>query len=98
MCRLGAVLLFSLLMCLQAFGGEYRLSDGDVLKGEAASFNDDGLVVRLDIGGFSPRIPWGKFTQETLSALAQNPEAKEFVEPYLDVPLNVKEKAKEKKK
>jgi hypothetical protein len=98
MCRLGAVLVFSLLMCLQTFGGEYRLSNGDVLKGEAASFNDDGLVVRLDIGGFSPRIPWGKFTQETLTALMQNPEAKEFVEPYLDVPLEVKEKAKEKKK
>ena len=43
-----------------AMGAEYRLNNGDVLNGQAASFNDDGLVVRLDLGGFSPRIPWGK--------------------------------------
>ncbi len=79
-------------------GAEYRLSNGDVLKGEAASFNDDGLVVRLDIGGFSPRVPWGKLTQETLKDLAKNPQASEFVDPYIEIPPEVKEKEKEKKK
>src|SRR6185437_3062346 len=100
MCRLGVVswLLILFLGGFSASGAEYHLSNGDVLKGEAASFNDDGLVVRLDIGGFSPRIPWGKFTQETLKELSTNPQAKEFVEPYIDIPIEVKEKEKKKKK
>src|SRR5215510_10142024 len=87
-----------LLSLVSAFAAEYRLNNGDVLKGEAASFNDDGLVVRLEIGGFSPRIAWGKFTQETLKELAKNPQANEFVEPYIEIPPEVKEKEKEKKK
>jgi hypothetical protein len=93
-----ALLVLLLLNLFVLRGAEFRLTNGDILKGEAASFNDDGLVVRLDIGGFSPRVPWGKITQETLRELAQNPQAKEYVEPYLDVPLEVKEKEKEKKK
>ncbi|HTG44317.1 MAG TPA: hypothetical protein VK633_07275, partial [Verrucomicrobiae bacterium] len=81
-----------------AQAAEYRLNNGDVLKGEAASFNDDGLVVRLDLGGFSPRVPWGKLTQETLKQLQQLPPAAEFVEPYIEIPPEVKEKEREKKK
>lgn len=91
-------LLVLLLTFSSVCGAEFRLSNGDILKGEAASFNDDGLVVRLDIGGFSQRVPWGKFTQESLKQLAENPQAKEFVEPYIDIPIEVKEKEKQKKK
>src|SRR5689334_3055992 len=93
MFRLGVIgTLFALLLSLiTAFGAEFRLNNGDVLKGEAASFNDDGLVVRLDIGGFSPRIAWGKLTQETLKQLAPNPQATEFVDPYIEIPPEVKE-------
>ncbi|HEV8543125.1 MAG TPA: hypothetical protein VGR78_12085 [Verrucomicrobiae bacterium] len=98
MFRFGVALLFFLLGLFPVAAGEYRLTNGDVLKGEAASFSDDGLVVRLDIGGFSPRTPWGKFTQETLKELMQNTQAKEFVEPYIDIPLEIKEKEKQKKK
>jgi len=79
MFRFGVALLFFLLGLFPVAAGEYRLTNGDVLKGEAASFSDDGLVVRLDIGCFSPRTPWGKFTQETLKELMQNTQAKEFV-------------------
>jgi hypothetical protein len=100
MFRLGvaAALCVLCLSLFSGFGAEYRLNNGDVLKGEAASFNDDGLVVRLDIGGFSPRVPWGKFTQDTLKQLQQNPQAAEYVEPYIEIPPEVKEKEKEKKK
>ncbi len=100
MFRLGvAVALCALSLTLSSvFGAEFRLNNGDVLKGEAASFNDDGLVVRLDLGGFSPRVAWGKLTQETLKQLAQNPQATEFVDPYIEIPPEVKEKEKEKKK
>ena len=67
-------------------GAEYRLNNGDVLRGEAVSFNDDGLVVRLEIGGHSTRISWSKITQETLQFLAKDPLAARFVEPFIEVP------------
>lgn len=100
MCRLGvvaALLILALNLCT-ARGAEFRLTNGDVYQGEASSFNDDGLVVRLGIGGFSPRVPWGKLTQDTLKLLADNPEAKDFVEPYIEIPPEVKAKEKEKRK
>lgn len=92
MCRLVASLF--VVLCLNAafaLGEEFRLTNGDVYRGEASNFNDDGLVVRLDIGGFSPRIGWGKLTQETLKSLAENPEAKEFAEPFIDIPIEVRQ-------
>jgi hypothetical protein len=100
MCRLGLVstLIVFCLNLVSAFGAEFRLTNNDVFTGQAASFNDDGLVIRLDLGGFSPRIPWGKLTQETLKQLAENPEAKDFVEPYIEIPVEVKEAEKQKKK
>jgi hypothetical protein len=77
---------------LAAVGAEYRLNNNDIIRGEAVSFNDDGLVVRLEIGGYSPRISWSKLTQETLKELAKNPEAAVFVEPFIDEPPVPKEK------
>ncbi len=93
----GVLLVLALNFAL-AFGADYKLTNGDVYRRQAVSFSDDGLVVSLEIGGFSPRVPWGKLTQETLKELEQNPDAKEFVEPYIEVPIEVKEKEKEKKK
>jgi hypothetical protein len=100
MCRLGVVstLLVLWLSFVSVSGAEFRLTNGDVYTGEASSFNDDGLVVRRDIGGFSPRVPWGKLTQETLKQLAEIPEAKEFAEPYIEIPIEVKEAEKAKRK
>lgn len=100
MCRLGVVsTLFAFLLSVAtAFGADFRLMNGDVYAGQAASFNDDGLVVRLDLGGFSPRIPWGKMDQATLKLLMENPEAKEFVEPYIEIPVEVKAAEREKKR
>ncbi|MBI4328187.1 MAG: hypothetical protein HY674_23400 [Chloroflexi bacterium] len=96
--------LFVLILSLigQAAGvglaAEYRLTNGDVLKGEAASFNDDGLIVRLDLGGFSQRVGWGRLTQEALKELAKDPRASKFVEPFIEIPPEVKHKEKAKKK
>ena len=100
MCRLGVLstLLVLWLSVISVTGAEFRLTNGDVFNGEASSFNDDGLVIRRDIGGFSPRVPWGKLTQDTLKQLSENPEAKEFVEPYIEIPIEVKEAEKAKKK
>jgi hypothetical protein len=65
-------------------GDEFEKTDGTVLRGEASSFNEFGLVVRLDVGGFSDRVPWGRLTEATLRKLVQNPKAKEFVEQFLE--------------
>ena len=103
MVRLGVVsallaLWLGLCPALVTFGAEYKLSNGDVYAGQAASFNDDGIIIRLDLGGFSPRVPWGKLSQETLRQLVEVPEAKEFAEPYIEIPIEVKERQREAKK
>jgi hypothetical protein len=63
---------------------EYKLMDDSVLRGTPVSFNEDGLVVRLETGGgFSERVPWIRFTQAALKKLAEDPKAKPFVEPFI---------------
>ncbi len=79
-------------------GAEFKLLNGDILTGEAAGVSEDGLVVRLDVGGFSPRVGWGKLTQESLKQLAENPQAKKFVEPFIEVPVEIKQKERARKK
>jgi hypothetical protein len=98
-----SILLFVLGICVYlqtvsgAFSAEIRLTNGDVIRGEPASYDDNGLVVRLDIGGFSPRINWTKISQESLMELMKNPQAAKFVEPFLDSPPEEQVKAKQKK-
>lgn len=92
------VLLAALLLQVAALGMDFKLSNGDVIKGEASNANSDGIVIRQEVGGFSERIGWGRFTQETLKALLDNPQAKKFVEPFIEVPIEVKAKEKAKKK
>ena len=100
MSRSGVVsaLLVFLLSFACTIGAEYKLTNGDVYRGQAASYNDDGLVVSLEIGGFSPRVPWGKLTQETLKQLTEVPQAKELVEPYIEVPIEEKQRERRQKK
>jgi hypothetical protein len=99
-----SIFLFLLVIALwcQSGGGvsgaEFRLTNGDVHRGDVASVDDDGLVIRLDIGGFSTRIGWGKLTQETLKELAKNPQAARFVEAFIEAPPEPpKEKAVKKR-
>lgn len=73
---------------------DFHLTDGTDLTGELASATDEGFVIRLTTGIFSPRIPWSRLTQETLKALAGDPKSSEFVEPYIEIPID--EKAKKK--
>jgi hypothetical protein len=97
-------LRFFLLGCLSVWqcstallGGEYRLTNEDVVRGEPVTFDDVGMVVRLDIGGYSQRISWSKLTQDSLKELAKNPQAAKFVEPFIDTPPAAKEKEKKNK-
>ncbi len=78
-------------------GAEFKLTNGDILRGTAAAMDDDGLVVRLEIGGFSPRVGWGKLTQESLKDLVKNPQAARFVDPFIELPPIPPEKVVKKR-
>jgi hypothetical protein len=88
------------LLCLTAWGiipaqaEDYSLTDGTVLSGEAISFNDKGVVVKLNSGAYSDRVPWTKFTQEALKEFVKIAKAREFAEPYIELPAEEKQKAK----
>ena len=76
---------------------EFKLANGNILRGELASADEDGLVVKLDVGGFSKREPWINFPQETLKELARNPKAAPLVEPFIELePEQIKAKEKQK--
>lgn len=77
---------------------EFHLLNGDIIKGEVASANEEGLVVRLAVGGFSDRVAWPKFTQETLQAMTNTPVMAKYAEPFIEVPLELKPKKAAPKK
>ena len=80
-----------------ARAGEFKLANGNVLRGELASADEDGLVVKLDVGGFSKREPWINFSQETLKEIAKDPKAAAFIEPFIELePEQIKAKEKQK--
>src|SRR5262245_11316892 len=76
---------------------EFKLTNGNILRGELASADEDGLVVKLDVGGFSKREPWINFSQETLKELAKNPKVTSLVDPFIELePEQIKAKEKQK--
>ncbi len=76
--------LFLAGICPELRAGQYKLNDGTVLDGEPLP-NTEGLVVRLESGGFSTRVPWQKFSQESLRQMAENPALKAYVEPFIEL-------------
>jgi len=94
---IGLVALLGGLIAGIAWADEFKLANGNVLRGELASADEDGLVVKLDVGGFSKREPWINFSQETLKELARNPKAAPLVEPFIELePQEIKAKEKQK--
>ncbi len=89
--------LLSVSLALAAAGAaEFKLITGDVYRGDLSAADNDGIVVRLETGEFSPRIDWAKLSDETLRQLLENPRAKPFAEPLVEptevfVPVKVKE-------
>lgn len=76
--------LLSFLMSQAATAATFRLANGNTLEGELTSADEEGLVVQLTVGGFSSRTPWINVSQETLRELAQDPEIRDFVEPFIE--------------
>ncbi len=73
---------------------EFKLTDGSTIYGEVSAFDESGVVFRLRSGGFSDRIPWGRFDQPTLKTLAASPRAREFAEPYIEIPPEARPRPK----
>ena len=46
--------------------GEIGLTNGDILKGSVSDVDRDGIVVRVDVGGFSRRVNWMQLDQDSL--------------------------------
>lgn len=87
-CRLGlALLLFASLAggIRSGQAGVYPLTDGTTLEGEPISINAQGVVVKKADGTFAPRVAWTNFTQVALKEFAEQPKAKPFIEPYLEI-------------
>ncbi|HKS36498.1 MAG TPA: hypothetical protein VJW76_04870 [Verrucomicrobiae bacterium] len=79
------------------WAGEFKLANGSVIRGELASADDDGIVVKLDVGGFSKREAWINFSQETLKELAKDPKIAPLVEPFIELdPEEIKQQDKAK--
>lgn len=97
--------IFRLLSCtvwlvgwsVRLLGGEYHLTNGDIIKGEPVSFTEEGAAFKLDIGGYSPRTGWTKFTQESLKELAKNPAAAKLAEPFIEIPQEVRQKERRRR-
>ncbi|MCL4176491.1 MAG: hypothetical protein KJ072_01925 [Verrucomicrobia bacterium] len=79
-----AGLLFPFLIGMAAAAGEFRLANGNTLQGELTSADEEGIVVQLDVGGFTRREPWINISQPTLRELAQDSELRDFVEPFIE--------------
>src|SRR6266540_2003365 len=94
---IGLIALLGSLLAGVGRADDFKLANGNVLKGELASADEDGLVVKLDLGGFSKREPWINFSQETLKELAKDSKIAALVEPFIELePDEIKAREKQK--
>jgi len=69
-----------------ALAKDYKLMEGTVISGTISGPDDNGVIFRLDTGGFSQRYPWSKFTQESLKDMSEDPKIRQYVEPFIELP------------
>lgn len=62
------------------------MNDGTTVSGDVVSYTDNGLILRQEGDKYTDRMPWLKFSQDSLKQLAQNPKITPFVEPFIDPP------------
>jgi hypothetical protein len=63
----------------------FLLDDGQSVTGEIIlPANNDGLNIRVGQGKYE-RVPWARFSQETLRELVKNPKIAPFVEPFIEI-------------
>jgi hypothetical protein len=84
---LGIVFGFWLAGLFVAVGADtFQLTDGTSLTGDVISYNDNGIVFRLEVDKYSQRVPWTKFSQDALKQLADKPKIRLLAEPFIETP------------
>ncbi len=81
--------IFGLWLCglFVAVGADtFSLTDGTSVTGDVISYNDNGVVFRLNVDKYSPRVPWTKFSQDALKQLEKNPKIRPLAEPFIETP------------
>jgi hypothetical protein len=74
------------------------MTDGTSLTGDVISYNDNGVVFRVEVDKYSPRVPWTKFSQDALKELAKNPKIRPLAEPFIETaPVEARTKKAEVK-
>ena len=74
------------------------MTDGTSLTGAVISYNDNGVVFRLEVDKYSQRVPWTKFSQDALKQLSKNPKIRPLAEPFVETaPVEARTKKAEVK-
>jgi len=79
--------IFGFWLCglLVAIGADtFTLTDGTSVTGDVISYSDNGIVFRLEVDKYSPRVPWTKFSQDALKELSKNPKIQLLAEPFIE--------------
>ena len=72
--------------------GEISLTNGDIIEGTVVDVDQNGIVVRRDIGGFARRANWMQLTQQSLKKIRRLGEvdpkryrgAAAYAEPFIE--------------
>jgi len=74
---------------------EYRLQNGNIIRGEVLSdFTEDGVTIKKASGGFTKRTHWFEFDQDTLKLFSQDRKMARFSLPYVEIPVEELQKPK----
>jgi hypothetical protein len=71
---------------IAAAADTFPLTDGTSVTGDVISYNDNGVVFRLDVDKYSERVAWTKFSQDALKQLSKNPKIRLLAEPFIETP------------
>ncbi|MGD0815124.1 MAG: hypothetical protein ABSA83_16110 [Verrucomicrobiota bacterium] len=74
-------------MSLTSAAGSYTLTDGTKVAGDPVSENENGVVLQTADGTDLERIPYDKFTQESVRDLlagAKSAREKAFIDPFIE--------------
>ena len=79
------IFLFSLIIAV-ASGARaaetLTLTDGSTLAGDIVKPDDNGLLLRA-AGDVYTNVSWGRFSQESLKHLAENPKTRQYVDVFI---------------
>ena len=66
----------------------FPLADGTSLTGDIIKATDAGVMLRQSDNNVYTNVLWSKLSQDGLRQLANNPKFKDFVEPFIEIPLS----------